>query len=64
MSVEDWGIKRSVSEVAEGNLRHSDLSETRLKAKGLLGCRDKCQAEDLGAKRVDLSACSESVSFG
>lgn len=35
------GIEGSVCEVAEGNLRHLDLSETRLKAKGLLRCRER-----------------------
>lgn len=35
MSFEDWGIKRSVCGAAEGNLRRLDLSESKLKAKGV-----------------------------
>lgn len=35
MSFEDWGIKRSVCEATEGNLSHLDLSESKLKAKGI-----------------------------
>lgn len=35
MSFEDWGIKRLVCEVIEGNFSYLDLLESKLKVKGV-----------------------------
>lgn len=58
MSFEDWGIKRSRCGAAEGNLRHLDASESKLKAKGV------CWGVEARVRQsCDLLAGSESVSF-